>query len=105
VEELHPLSGNITDADMCVFFAARPNAISYDETFDKLVENSVLSDTAHNVLVVYPEQYEKPDNTDERFSTLHQPHYKFERLHRSERWIFVQLQREWNRLIKMISRR
>jgi Kef-type K+ transport system membrane component KefB len=105
VEELNPLSEKIAGDDMCVFFAARPKAISFDELFDNLVANSIQSDNEHNVLVAYPEQYEQADNAEERFSSLHPSHYKFERLHRSERWILIQLKREWNRIVHAIFRK
>jgi Kef-type K+ transport systems, membrane components len=98
VATLNPLPEKIAGDDMCVFFAARPKAISFEETFDALVADSIQSDNEHNVLVVYPEQYEQADNADERFSSLHQPHYKFERLKRSGRWLLIQSERAWNRI-------
>lgn len=100
VDEITPLADAIREGDMCVFFAARPNTISFDEKFDALAAESIQSDCEHNVLVIYPEQYEKPENADDRFIAMHQPHYQFERFQRSVRWILLRLQREWNRLSK-----
>jgi Kef-type K+ transport system membrane component KefB len=98
VATLNALPEKISADDMCVFFASRPKSISFDETFDALVADSIQSDNEHNVLVVYPEQYEQTDNADERFSSLHQPHYKFERLKRTGRWLQIQAERAWNRI-------
>lgn len=99
-EELSPLTSKANGNDMCVFFAARPGAISFHEPFDNLTAEAVQSDCEHNVLVIYPEQYERSEHADERFYVLHQPYYKFARIERAQRWLVIRLQREWNRMFR-----
>jgi len=95
----------IMDDDLQVFFAARPTAISYHVDFETLITKTAQSTSQGNLLVVFPEQYEKQENSGERFSTLNQPHYKFERLRRSEKWMLIQLKREWNRVAKHLHKK
>lgn len=105
VNDLSVLAAETTIDDFLVFFAARPTSISYYQEFATLITVIAQSSVEHNLMVVYPEQREKQESPDERFSTLHQPHYKFERLRRNQKWILIQLQRGWIRIVKRVFRK